>query len=207
MPFVLFAKQNGICNRTQAVPSVSSGQSKPGIHSLVKGGVDFILGVGQPLQLSERAADNGLAICNRSLVVFQRTVAAFSGCLRKDRCISLGQFVHFFRSPCRIDVWIKAGTKAMRTVLHVVPHGLRAFWAKSVGHNAMWDVGWSTCLPDDLRPLRVKHLAFGLVEALVGVGAEEVALGLEEVRGEAGGAVAVVVAEAGAEGGHGDAVE
>jgi len=45
-----------------------------------------------------------------------------------------------------------------------------------------------------------------LVGALVGVGAEEVALGLEEVGGEAGGAVAVVVAEAGAECGNRDAV-
>ena len=53
----------------------------------------------------------------------------------------------------------------------------------------------------------MEHLAFGLVGALVGVGTEEVALGLKEVRREAGGAVAVVVAEAGAERGDGDAVE
>ena len=52
----------------------------------------------------------------------------------------------------------------------------------------------------------MEGFAFGFVEALVGVGAEEVALGLEEVGGEAGGAVAVVVAEGGAEGGDGDAV-
>ena len=53
----------------------------------------------------------------------------------------------------------------------------------------------------------MEELAFGLVRALVGVGTEEIALGLEEVGGEAFGAVAVVVAEGGAEGGDGDAVE
>ena len=53
----------------------------------------------------------------------------------------------------------------------------------------------------------MEHLAFGFVGALVGVGTEEVTLGLEEVGGEAGGAVAVVVAEGGAEGRDRDAVE
>jgi hypothetical protein len=52
-----------------------------------------------------------------------------------------------------------------------------------------------------------KNSPSGLSSALVGVGSEEVALGLEQVGGEAGGAVAVVVAEAGAEGGDGDAVQ
>ncbi len=46
----------------------------------------------------------------------------------------------------------------------------------------------------------------GFVGALVGVGAEVVALGLEQVGGQAGGAVAIVVGERGAEGGDGDAV-
>ena len=59
---------------------------------------------------------------------------------------------------------------------------------------------------DDVGPFGVEGFAFGFVEGLVGVGAEEVALGLEEVGGEAGGAVAVVVADGGAEGGDGDAV-
>jgi hypothetical protein len=52
----------------------------------------------------------------------------------------------------------------------------------------------------------MEHLAFGLVGALVGVGTEEVALSLEEVRREAGSAVAVVVAEVGAERRDWDAV-
>ena len=50
-------------------------------------------------------------------------------------------------------------------------------------------------LADDLGPVGVEHLAFGLVEALVGVGSEEVALSLQQVGWQAGGAVAVVVAE------------
>ena len=62
-------------------------------------------------------------------------------------------------------------------------------------------------LADDLWPVGVEHLALWFVEALVGVGTEEVALGLQEVGREAGGAVAVVVAEAGAERWDGDAVE
>jgi hypothetical protein len=53
----------------------------------------------------------------------------------------------------------------------------------------------------------MEHHTFGFVGALVGVGSKEVALGLEEIRGEAGGAVAVVVAEAGAEGRDRDAVQ
>ncbi len=62
-------------------------------------------------------------------------------------------------------------------------------------------------LADHLGPFRVEELAFGFVQALVGVGTEEVALGLEEVGGEAFGAVAVVVAEGGRERGNRDAVE
>ena len=62
-------------------------------------------------------------------------------------------------------------------------------------------------LPNHLGPLRVEELAFRLVQALVGVGTEEVALGLEEVGGEAFGAVAVVVAEGGGERRNRDAVE
>ncbi len=53
----------------------------------------------------------------------------------------------------------------------------------------------------------MEEFAFGLVGALVGVGTEEVALGLEEVRWQAGSAVAIVVAEACAERGDGDAVQ
>ncbi len=52
-------------------------------------------------------------------------------------------------------------------------------------------------LPNHFGPVGVEELAFGLVDALVGVGTEEVALGLEQVGGEALGAVAVVVAEGG----------
>ena len=48
---------------------------------------------------------------------------------------------------------------------------------------------------DHFRPFRVEELAFGLVDALVGVGAEEVALRLQQIRGQALGAVAVVVGQ------------
>ncbi len=44
-----------------------------------------------------------------------------------------------------------------------------------------------------LHPLGVEEFPGGFVSSLVGVGAEEVALRLEEVRGEAFGAVAVEV--------------
>jgi len=57
-----------------------------------------------------------------------------------------------------------------------------------------------------VRPIDVEEFAAGLVDAFVGVGAEEVALALEEVLGEAFGAVAVVVGEGAGEAGHGDAV-
>ena len=46
----------------------------------------------------------------------------------------------------------------------------------------------------------MEELAAGLVDAFVGVRAEEVALGLKKVGGKAGRAVAVVVGEGGAEG-------
>src|ERR1039458_8780186 len=48
-------------------------------------------------------------------------------------------------------------------------------------------------------PVGVEELAAGLVEALVGVGAEVVALGLEQVGGQAAGAVAVEECERGRE--------
>ena len=54
-------------------------------------------------------------------------------------------------------------------------------------------------------PVGVEELAARLVDALVGVGAEVVALGLEQVGGQALGAVAVVEGERGGEGGRGHA--
>lgn len=51
----------------------------------------------------------------------------------------------------------------------------------------------------------MEELASGLIDAFVGVGAEVVALGLEQICGEAFGAVAVEEGEGGAEGGNGDA--
>lgn len=54
-------------------------------------------------------------------------------------------------------------------------------------------------------PVGVEELAPGGVGALVGVGAEVVPLGLEQVGGEPGRGVAVEVAEGGGEGGHRDA--
>ena len=50
-------------------------------------------------------------------------------------------------------------------------------------------IGRQECLhhlADDFRPVGVEHLAARLVGALVGVGTEEVALGLQQVRGQAG---------------------
>lgn len=61
--------------------------------------------------------------------------------------------------------------------------------------------------PDHLRPLGVEELAFGLVQALIGVSTEEVALGLQQVGRQTLGAVAVVVAQGGGEGRSGDAVQ
>jgi hypothetical protein len=51
---------------------------------------------------------------------------------------------------------------------------------------------------DDLRPLGVEQLAGGPVDALAGMGAEEVALHLQQVGRQAGAAVGVVVGERGA---------
>ena len=51
-------------------------------------------------------------------------------------------------------------------------------------------------------PVGVEELSAGSVDALVGVGAEVVALGLEEVGAGAGTAVAVEVGKRGAEGGY-----
>jgi hypothetical protein len=50
----------------------------------------------------------------------------------------------------------------------------------------------------------VEKLAAALVHAFVGVGAEVVALGLEEIGWQDGGAVAVEEREGGREGGEGD---
>jgi len=58
-----------------------------------------------------------------------------------------------------------------------------------------------------VRPVDMEELAAGLIHTLVGVGSEVVALGLEEVGGEPGGAVGVVVAQGAGEGGHGHAVD
>ena len=55
-------------------------------------------------------------------------------------------------------------------------------------------------------PVQVEELAARRVDALVGVRAEVIALGLEEVGGEPRRAVAVEVGQRAAEGGHGDAV-
>ena len=49
------------------------------------------------------------------------------------------------------------------------------------------------------RPIGVEELAAGLVDALVGVGAEVVALGLQQVGGQALAAVAVVEGQRGGE--------
>ena len=54
-------------------------------------------------------------------------------------------------------------------------------------------------------PVGVEELPARLVDALVGMGAEIVALGLEQVRREPRGAVAVVEGERRGEGRHGDA--
>ncbi len=62
-------------------------------------------------------------------------------------------------------------------------------------------------LADDFWPVGVGHFAAGLVSAFVGVSTEEVALGLQEIRGKHGATVAVVVTEGGAEGGDGNAGE
>ena len=51
----------------------------------------------------------------------------------------------------------------------------------------------------------MEELAARLVHALVGVRAEVVALGLEQVRGQDGGAVLIEEGERGAERGHRDA--
>ena len=47
---------------------------------------------------------------------------------------------------------------------------------------------------DDVGPFGVEGFALGFDEALVGVATEEVALDMEEIGGEAGGAITVVVA-------------
>ena len=52
-------------------------------------------------------------------------------------------------------------------------------------------------------PVGVEELAARLVDALVGVGAEVVALGLEQVRGQAAAAVAVEVGQGGCIAGSG----
>ena len=44
-------------------------------------------------------------------------------------------------------------------------------------------------------PVDVEELAAGLVDALEGMGAEVVALGLEQIRGEAFATVGIVIAE------------
>ena len=54
-------------------------------------------------------------------------------------------------------------------------------------------------------PVRVEKFASGFVNPLVGVGAEEVALGLEEVRGQDGAAEAVEEGEGGGKSGSRDA--
>ena len=54
-------------------------------------------------------------------------------------------------------------------------------------------------------PVDVEELAAEPVHALEGVGAEVVALGLEQIRGQARAAVGIVVAERGGNGGQGDA--
>src|SRR5690606_41750227 len=56
-----------------------------------------------------------------------------------------------------------------------------------------------------LGPVDVEELSTLLVDALVGVGAEVIALGLEQVGREAVGAVAVVVGQGAAERRHADA--
>ena len=53
----------------------------------------------------------------------------------------------------------------------------------------------------------MEHLAFRLVRALIGMRTEEVALGLQQIRRQTCRAVAVVVAEAGAERRNRDAVQ
>ena len=46
-----------------------------------------------------------------------------------------------------------------------------------------------------MGPIEVEELAAGLIDALIGVRAEVIALTLEEIRGEAFGAVAIVVCQ------------
>lgn len=60
--------------------------------------------------------------------------------------------------------------------------------------------------PAGFGPVDVEELAAGLVRAFVGVGAEEVALPLEQVGGQALAAVAVVVGQGAEERRSGDAV-
>ena len=56
----------------------------------------------------------------------------------------------------------------------------------------------------DLHPLGVKDARF--IDALVSMRAEEIALRLQEIRGQPRLAIAVEVGERGAKGGHGDAM-
>lgn len=60
---------------------------------------------------------------------------------------------------------------------------------------------------DHVGPVGVEELAAWFVGALVGVGTEEVALGLQQIRRQHGAAVAVVVSERGTEGRNRDAVD
>ncbi len=59
--------------------------------------------------------------------------------------------------------------------------------------------GWKTALhlADDFRPVGVEELAAWLVGPLVGVGTEEVALGLEQVRGKDGATIEPVMSDKG----------
>jgi D-serine deaminase-like pyridoxal phosphate-dependent protein len=76
----------------------------------------------------------------------------------------------------------------------------------SLGVCTVDELALSVLTTVNVWPLGVEPLAGGLVDALVRVGTEEVALGLQQVGRQAGAAQAVVVRQRRAEGRHRDAV-